>query len=107
MYEDLKKAEDLNPDNLVTLRNSIPLYYFLAVEDVFLRSGPDNLDQEYSSETIAFYEKIKERYWSDVGVILSVAKYEKRLGLTDEYRKSVNRVRELRPDLLDWHESLR
>ena len=107
IYNDLKKAVGLNPDNLVTVRNSIPLYYFLVVDDIFLTPGSDNLDETYSSEVIHFYEKTKERYWSDVGVIVSIAKYEKKLGLIKEYEKSVERINDLRPDILDWHESFR
>jgi hypothetical protein len=107
ILSDLKKAESLNPENLVTIRNSIPLYYFLAVDDVFLSPGPDNLDEKYVLDVKDFYEKTKNKYWSDVGVILSIAKYEKKLGLDESYEKSVYRIGELRPDLLEWHESLR
>ena len=107
ILEDLKKAEELNQNNLVTIRNSIPLYYFLAIRDVFLSPGSENMDDSYLSIVEDFYKKTKERYWSDVGVVLSIAKYEKKLGLETEYGESISRIEELRPDLLNWHESLR
>lgn len=107
IYSDLKKAENLNPDNLVTIRNSIPIYYFLAVKDLSIISGVDNIDSNYIGTVSEFYRKAKSDYWSDVGVLLSVAKYEKRLGMLDEYEKSASRIKDLRPDILEWHELFR
>jgi hypothetical protein len=104
---DLKKAYTLNPTNLVTIRNSIPLYYFLAVKDLSLTSGPKNLDEEFVNYTKDFFAITKDAYWNDAGVIASLAKYEKKLGLDTEYEKSVERIKILRPDLLEWHESFR
>jgi hypothetical protein len=104
---DLKKAYTLNPTNLVTIRNSIPLYYFLAVKDLSLTSGPQNLDEEFVNYTKDFFATTKDTYWNDAGVIASLAKYEKKLGLDTEYEKSVERIRILRPDLLEWNESFR
>jgi len=103
----LKKAYELNPSNLVTIRNSIPLYYFLAVKDISLTSGEENIDGEFVTYTKDFFEMAKNRYWNDAGVISSLAKYEKKLGLSNEYEVSVERIKVLRPDLLEWHESFR
>lgn len=107
VYSDLKKALELNKNNLVTIRNSIPIYYFLAIKDVYKPSGEDNYDEKYITEVREFFTKIKEDYPNDAGVVLSVAKYEKKLGLEEDYGNSVSRIKNLRPDLLDWHESLR
>lgn len=107
MYKDLKKAEELNENNLVTTRNSIPLYYFLAVDDVYKGSGEENLDERYATQAIEFFEKTKKRYSNDVGVILAVAKYEKKLGLSENYNESVSRIEKLRPELPEWHELFR
>lgn len=107
ILEDLIKAQSLNPENLVTIRNSIPIYYFLAVEDVFLSPGAENVDEKYSTLVKEFYQNVKKDYWSDVGVILSIAKYEKRLGFDKGYEASLKRIEELRPDILEWHESIR
>lgn len=107
IYSDLKKAENLNPNNIVTIRNSIPIYYFIAVKDLYISSGADNIDPNYIAPVSDFYKKAKSDYWSDVGVLVSVAKYEKRLGIVDEYGKSVSRIKELRPDILEWHELFR
>lgn len=104
---DLKKGLDLNRDNLVTTRNSIPIYYFLAIKDVYKAPGEGNYDEKYINEVRDFFKKTKEDYSNDVGVILSVAKYEKKLGLKEDFENSVNRIKNLRPDLLNWHESLR
>lgn len=103
----LKKAYDFNPNNLVTIRNSIPLYYFLAVKDINLTAGVENIDSEYAPYTIEFFKMVKKSYWNDVGVIASIAKYEKKLGLDDDYEVSVERIKVLRPDLLDWNDSFR
>lgn len=107
IFEDLKKAENLNPDNLVTIRNSIPIYYFLAVEDMYEVASENNVDEKYISSVVDYYEKTKQRYWNDVGVILAIAKYEKKLSQNKNYEGSVQRISELRPDLLEWYELFR
>jgi hypothetical protein len=104
IYLDLKKAEELNPDNLVTIRNSIPIYYFLAVRDLHLTPGPDNTDDKYIEIVSKYYSKVKNDYWGDVGVLLSLAKYEKRLGMYENYERSISRIKDLRPDILEWND---
>jgi tetratricopeptide (TPR) repeat protein len=104
---DLKVAYDLNPNNIVTLRNSVPLYYFLAVEDVTRDIGPDNVDEDLVNETKAFYRHAKTKSPSDVGIYVLLAKYEHRLGMQEELEESIKRIRSLRPDLIDWHPSLK
>ena len=107
ILKDLKKAEKLNPNNLVTLRNAVPIYYFLAIEDISLTSGILNLDPMYLPVTKEFFKTLKETYSHDVGVVTLLAKYEKKLGLDAEYLESRTIVERLRPELLDWHESFR
>ena len=107
ILKDLKKAEELNPKNLVTLRNSVPIYYFLAVEDVSLTSGILNLDENYLGITKEFFKILKDKYSRDIGVVTLLAKYERKLGLDKEYLESREIVKDLRPELLDWHESFR
>jgi O-antigen ligase len=107
MYSDIKKSLELNPLNLVTIRNSIPLYYFLAVEDVGNVSGINNIDTEYVGIVKEFFQNTKYKYWHDAGVVSTIAKYEKRLSFTNEYQESVKRIKEIRPDLLEWHPSFR
>jgi hypothetical protein len=104
---DLYKAYDLNPNNLVTIRNSIPLYYFLAVKDINVPAGKENIDSEYAPYTIEFFKMVKKIYWNDAGVIASIAKYEKKLGFDNDYEVSVERIKTLRPDLLEWNEAFR
>jgi len=103
IYLDMKKSIELNPLNLVTIRNSIPLCYFLAVEDV----GNVSVDMNYSGAVKEFFQNTKDKYWHDAGVISTIAKYEKRLSFLTEYQESVNRIKEIRPDLLEWHPSFR
>jgi hypothetical protein len=63
---DLRKAVSLNPDNLVTLRNLIPLYYFLA-----------EIDRKYLTITSDYFGQVKHRFSHDAGVVSSLAKIRK------------------------------
>lgn len=107
ILSDLNKAYKLNPNNLVTIRNSIPIYYFLAIRSVVLESGSDNLDETYGEITSGFFEATKKRFWNDAGVIVSIAKYEKKLNFQSGYEESMERIKQIRPDLLEWNESFR
>jgi hypothetical protein len=104
---DLHKALELNDHNLVTIRNSIPLYYFLACGNINFPSGADNIDKDYLVIAQKYFVSVKEKYSHDAGVITTVAKYEKKLGLVNDYNESVKIIGKLRPDLLEWHESFR
>lgn len=104
-YHDMVKSLELNPDNLVTKRNLVPLFYFLAVENVDMASGKDNHDPEFIDITTAFFDDLKKEYSHDAGVITLVAEHERKLGLDEEYEGSRETVRMLRPDLLEWHKS--
>ena len=105
--DDMYMAYDINPNNLVTIRNLVPLFYFLSVQDYTLSASDGNVDQAFLPITKNFYEKIKNIFPNDAGVYVLLAKYEKRLGLIAEYAASVKKVEELRPDLLEWHENFR
>ncbi len=96
---DLRTAYNLNPNNLVTIRNEIPLYYYLA--------GYPSIDENYLPTVTNFLEINKMRFNNDAGVVALVAKYEKKLNLTKEYGDSVKIINILRPDLLQWYESFR
>ena len=113
-YNDVQTATNLNPRNLATLRGNISLYYFLALKDlVGATSNSDQSGQEISAMTPTdpnylnlagdYYIKLSQDYPNDVGVQAQVAKYQKLLGLEDEYKKSLQKVKILRPDLLDWY----
>lgn len=103
---DLENALRLNPHNLATIRNALPLYYFLAISDLAQPLSMENIDSEYLNITEKFFTQVKKDYPNDVGVFVVVAKYEERLGLQDNYNVSIARIRELRPDLLEWHPDL-
>ena len=99
---DLKRALNLNPKNLATIRNSLPLYYFLSVEDLMKPGNSLNVDGSFLEVTREFFGMAKETYLNDAGVLVSVAKYEKRLGLWDDYNETLGMIGAVRPDLLDW-----
>jgi tetratricopeptide (TPR) repeat protein len=107
ILSNLQKALDLNNRNLVTMRNMIPLYYFLAIENINFPSGADNVDKDYLPITQKYFEYVKRTYVHDAGVITTIAKYEKKSGLVEGYNESVKIIEKLRPDLLEWHESFR
>ena len=44
IVNDLKNAYNLNTENLVTIRNLVPLYNFVAAEDISLPAGSENID---------------------------------------------------------------
>ena len=102
----LTAAEKVSPQNLVTLRNVAPFYYFLAVSDLQKPEGPQNLDQNFLPVTTNFLENLSSSYPADAGVQVLVAKYEKKLGLTELYQAKLDKIRQLRPDLLEWHPEL-
>ncbi|KKS31313.1 hypothetical protein A2380_02970 [candidate division WWE3 bacterium RIFOXYB1_FULL_43_24] len=104
-YVDLQKSLEVNRDSLVTERNVVPVYYFLANGNPFSVPGAENHDAKFIGETEEFYQMLKSRYSQDAGVISLVAEYERKLGLTEEYEKSKEMIRVLRPDLLDWYSS--
>lgn len=104
---DLKQAYDLNPNNIVTIRNSIPLYYFLAANDLSKPASPKNVDPNFLPITNGFYQKVKNRFPNDVGFYVLLAKYQKRLNLVEGYAESADKIEDLRPDLFDWYEGLK
>lgn len=107
VINDLQTAYNLNPKNLVTIRNIIPLYYFVAAKDITSVASDKNIDPDFIKYTKDFYASVKDYSPNDAGVYALVARYEKRLGLVNEYNASVAKVRSLRPDLLDWYDSFR
>jgi O-antigen ligase len=103
---DLETALSLNPENLATMRNSVPLYYLLAVRDYGLPSGTFNIDLDYAPYAYTYFEKLADAAPNDVGVYVLLAKYQNRLGMSGSLEKSVEVINRLRPDLFDWHEDL-
>lgn len=100
----LEKSVELNPHNLVTLRNSIPLYYFLLAQEASVGA---EYQEKYLNVVRGFYSKLKTDYVHDAGVVSAIAKYEKKLGLKSDYQESVEIIKKLRPDLLEWNDSFR
>ena len=75
--------------------------------DIYKAPSNNNYDERYIGYVKEFYNETKNNYPNDAGVILGVAKYEKKLGLEESYQNSVERIKFLRPDLLDWNELFR
>lgn len=101
--DNLIVAQKLNYKNLATLRNEIPLYYFLTVRDISQPSGVENIDQTYLPLTKDYYETLKDTYPHDLGLLADIAEYEKKLFLKDDYQKTVEIVGTLRSDVLEWY----
>lgn len=120
-YQDVITAQNLNPQNLATLRGEIPLYYFLALKDISKTANSQNerldsigrgdinskegdrLDQFNLELARNYYLKLSQNYSNDVGVQTQVAKYQKMLGLQDDLDSTVSMIKNLRPDLLEWY----
>lgn len=102
--KDLEASQSLNSNNLATTRNIVPLYYFLAISTS--QEGDEVLtynDPYYSVVASNYYSSLKNKYPNDLGIIADIAEYEYKLGFEDDFMKSVEIVKELRPDLLGWH----
>lgn len=102
----IKRSYELNLENFTTYRNTIPLYYYLGVKDLSSSEDEIELDQTYISIIQDYFGFLKAQYPTDVGTWVSLAYYEKRLGLMDDYEYTVEKIRTLRPDLLEWHPKL-
>ena len=44
IFNDLQKSLVLNPENLASLRNNIPLYYYLALENLSVENSEENME---------------------------------------------------------------
>ncbi len=104
-YEDLQRAFRLNTGNLATVRNSVPLYYYLSLKT--LDGNNSDPDQEYLQKTKSFFDFVKKEYPNDVGTLVDVAKYQKMLGLTEDFNITLKMISNLRADLLEWSEDLK
>jgi hypothetical protein len=100
---DMQQAYKLNPRNLVTMRNLVPLYFFLATKDVTKPAGINNVDTRFLGFAKEFYTEVSKVAPNDVGVYALLYKYEKRLGLQEELNYSTDKIMQLRPDLFNWY----
>ncbi len=104
--EELLIALELNPTNLATLRNTAPLYFFLANKDLAKPTTQKNIDERFLPIAQEYFKQIQNYTPNDVGVQVLSAKYQKRLGLDKDYLETIERIKVLRPDLLVWHTDL-
>lgn len=103
---DLNKAAQLNPNNLATIRNGTPVYYFLAVEELSEAESLENIDPQYSKLVTEYLQKYKKTYANDLGMQVLIAKYEKKLGLNENFNSTIENIKNLRPEILEWHPDL-
>lgn len=104
---ELLVALELNPTNLATLRNTAPLYFFLANKDLSEPSTQQNIDEKFLPIAQEYFKQLQGYLPNDVGVQVLAAKYQKRLGLHNDYLGTIENIKVLRPDLLVWHPDLR
>ena len=107
VLKELNVAQELNPKNLATLRNVIPLYYLLSIKDVKEPNGTESIDPEYISETRNYFAMLKNVYTNDLGMFAEIAEYEKKLGLVNDYNYTHEQAMEMRPDIVDWYGAFR
>ncbi|OGC38962.1 hypothetical protein A3K42_00400 [candidate division WWE3 bacterium RBG_13_37_7] len=60
------------------------------------------IDPAYDFIVHDFYAWVKTTYANDAGVLVSIAEYEKKLGWSEDYEKTLQMIKVLRPDLLNW-----
>lgn len=103
--EDMKASIELNSKDLATLRNVIPLFYYLSLANIFEASSMESpqIDKNYNQQAIQFYNFLAETYSTDAGILVSLASYQKKLGLKEELNQTLHQIEILRPDLLEWH----
>lgn len=108
--QDLQTSLALNPKNLVTIRNLIPLYYFLSLNDLNNTAADRSFenknqiyDQFYFKTTKEYLKEVKNNAKNDIGIYILLAQYEKRLGLNSDFEQTKQKVKELRPDIVEWH----
>ncbi len=99
----LDLAIKLNPTNLATLRNTLPVYFYLTITDLTHPVTAKNLDYKYLDLFAEKSEALTSYVPNDLGVLVTTANYYSRLGMTDSYTEIVTRIKHLRPDVLDWH----
>lgn len=101
---DINTAIELNPKNLATLRNVIPLMYYLSLQNPMAQNSSEELvDLEYFPKAVEFYRYMFHIYPNDAGILVSLAYYQGKLGLDEDLDQTLQRIRILRPDLLEWH----
>lgn len=104
--QNLDKAISLNPQNLATLRNTLPVYYYLVVDDLTQPIRASNLDPDYLVTYIDRSQSLQKYVPTDAGVLVILAGHYKKLGLTDLYNQTREKIEVLRPDLLNWYPTL-
>lgn len=106
-FADLQKSINLNPNNLASIRNALPYFYFLAIKDTNKPADPNNLDEKYLRIAQDFFIENELKYSTDVGTLVDIATYEKKLFLTRNYEETRELIKQLRPDILEWVDVLK
>lgn len=109
VMQDLLDAQKLNPRNLATLRNSVPLYYFWAnsPEETAHFGEFDEYIESKKTPARAYFTNLKTTYNNDLGLLADIAKNEKKLGFIEDFEQTRALAEELRPDVVAWHPAFR
>ena len=91
---DLEIAYSINPKNLRLIRNSIPVYYLLSLKE--------QSSSIFVTTTKSYFELTKKSYPLDVGTLVDIAVYEKKLNWMEDYYNTLGLIQKLRPDILEW-----
>ncbi len=96
---DIEYAISLNKINLVTLRNALPVYFYMA----YNAADDYSYSEEYFlQQTKLYITMLKTFYPNDAGVLVEIAEIENALQMESEYNGTVEMIKALRPDLLEW-----
>lgn len=104
--EEAQKAYELQPHNLVNLKNLIPIYYFLGVKEINESANPQ-IDQTYIQKTLEFYEIVETEAPTDASTHLLLAKQYEALNEKEQARRLYAKALKLKPDLQEAQEKLK
>jgi len=95
---DLEYAYNLNPKNLKFVRDSFYVYSLLALKE------PADSKIVLISKDV--FVKNKQIYNTDLGTLVDIGVYEKRLNWFEDYEVTQSLIKKLRPDVLKWYPNL-
>lgn len=103
--EELEKAFGLQKNNLVNVKNLIPLYLFLALDD---SNNLENatVDRGYVNHAIKMYTEVENISPNDSSTYLSLGKNYRLLKERDKAREMLEKALMLKPDLTSAKEQL-
>lgn len=117
--KDLEYSKNMNPNNLRVVRNNISTYYLLAIlnndnvssgtkdkNDFAEETRHIDIDYNFRDITKRYFYDVKTMYKNDAGVLVDIARYERKLNWEMDFNNTKLLIEKIRPDLLEWHEDL-